>query len=331
MSQEIVHLAYSLWPGMDQYQQRIWSISNRIAGHDISNLLDAERKGQPAASEKLDEILSEVEIIFGSIPENVIARSPKLKWIQSPLAGTEQFLNPEVIASSVMVTKARIHEHQITEAVFNMILMLARHSLEYFRFQQQHKRVKVFPVILHSRTLGIIGLGNVGKSIARLAKAFGMRVIASKNHVEGKYTNVDMILPPSGLHQLLREADFVVLIVPLTQETKDLIGEEELKLMKPGAFLINVARGGILDEDALIRALKEHRIAGAALDVLATDPLPLPPDSPLWDLDNVIITPHMAGQRLDYAELLTDQFCRNLRRYLKGKELLNVVDKRLKY
>ena len=176
-----------------------------------------------------------------------------------------------------------------------------------------------------------MGLGPIGREAARLAKAFGMRVLATRRSAKrvGRARYVDIMLPASQLRQLLADSDFVVLALPLTPETNRLIGEEELQTMKPTAYLINIARGDIVDEAALVRALDEHWIAGAGLDVFATEPLPA--NSRLWEFPNVIFSPHIAGGMEDYDARATEVFLENLRRYLNGKQLLNVVDKRKGY
>lgn len=179
--------------------------------------------------------------------------------------------------------------------------------------------------------MGIVGLGSIGREVARLAKAFGMRVIATRRSAKliSRARYVDILLPREHQIELLSDSDFVVLTLPLTPETRRLIGEKELRAMKSTAYLINVARGGIVDEEALIHALNARWIAGAGLDVFATEPLPA--DSRLWELPNVIFTPHIGGATEDYVLRATKVFHENLRRYLNGKKLLNVVDKKKGY
>lgn len=310
----------------EELLSQIKAVSSRIQVSDIAPLAAAEKRGDTGARERINAILAEAEIFCGFFIDNLIVLAPKLKWIQAATAGTNQFLTPEVINGSVLLTKARIHDRQISENVFNYILMLARRSLDYFRAQEEKKALRFDPVILHRKTLGILGLGNIGKRVARLGKAFGMKVVATRAHPEIADPNVDVMLSSAGLPELLRQSDFVVNLLPLTRETENVIGEAELRLMKPTAFIINVGRGTTMDQEALIRALKEKHIAGAALDVFITDPGP-PPEE-LYELDNIIITPHVSGQRPDYMELLNRQFCRNLRRYIKGEELLYLVDKK---
>jgi phosphoglycerate dehydrogenase-like enzyme len=209
--------------------------------------------------------------------------------------------------------------------------MFTKKELYCFQLKQQKKWQRFDPGMLDSKTVGIIGLGDIGRETARLAKAFGMNVIAIRRsaHKESRAKYVDTLLPPGGLHQLLINSDFVVLSVPLTPATANMIGEAELRLMKPGAYLINIARGGLIDEPALIRALNEKWISGVALDVFAKEPLPA--DSPLWEMPNVIFSPHIAGDMEDYVLRATKLFCENLRRYLTGKRLINIYDRKRGY
>jgi len=316
----------------EEHRDLIRAVSSRIKLHEAAELVSAENNGDSRVRERLDAMLAEADVFYGfAHPNNLIGRATRLKWIQVPLAGVDPFLTQEIIDSQVIVTKAKIHERQISETVFTFILMLARKSLTHFRAQQQKKGGRIIPTVLHKKTVGILGLGNIGQAVARIAKAFGMKVLATKAHPEGRFVNVDKVLPSSGFREVLAQSDFVVILLPLTPETRNLIGETELRLMKPTAYLVNVSRGGVVDENALIRALSENWIAGAGLDVFTTDPGPLPADSKFWDLPNVIITPHNAGPRDDYVELLNRQFCQNLRRFMSGRELIGVVDKKLRY
>jgi D-2-hydroxyacid dehydrogenase (NADP+) len=320
-----------LAPSLER-QDRIKSVDKRIQLHDISEAVMADLANNSGARDNLDGIPSHAEIFFGARPlDDLIQKAPNLRWIHSPLAGIEPFLRDDIISSNVILTRASIHSEQISEAVFNMILMLARHSYDYFKQQQQSRWIRLSPTILHSKTLGIIGLGNIGKAVARLAKAFGMKVIATKAHPDGHYTNVDLVLGADKLGQLLGESDFVVVLVPITERSRNLIGEPEIQMMKKGTFIINVSRGGVVDEEALVKALNTGWIAGAAIDVFACEPSPLPPDSILWSIPNLIITPHIAGLRPDYDDLLIEQFIKNLKRYISGRPLENQVNKQLGY
>jgi phosphoglycerate dehydrogenase-like enzyme len=213
------------------------------------------------------------------------------------------------------------------EHVLGMMLMFVKQALVYFADKQDKVWEQHMPDQLYGKTLGVVGLGKVGEGIARAAKAFDMRVVATRRHVTEQETSqvVDALYPAEKLPEMLRESDFVVVTVALTRETEKLIGKRELRAMKPTAYIINIARGSVIDEVALTKALKEKWIAGAGLDVFEKEPLPQ--DSELWTLPNVIITPHVAGIMPDYNARAMDVFCENLRRYLAGQPLMNVVDR----
>ncbi|MBI4283054.1 MAG: D-2-hydroxyacid dehydrogenase [Chloroflexi bacterium] len=313
--------------------QQISSISPRIKLTDISDLARAEQRKDAAAKSQLDALLAEAEIFFGfRLPRNVLTRSPRLKWIQVMSAGVNMFLDAEMVASPVVMTNVSgIHATAISEFVLGLMLMFVKQSPLSFQSQQEKQWRRITPAGLRSKTVGIVGLGSIGREVARLAKAFGMRVLATRRSAKrvGRARYVDIMLPREQLGHLLAESDFVVLALPLTAETTKFFGEKELRRMKPTSYLINIARGGLIDEETLIRALDEHWIAGAGLDVFATEPLP--PDSRLWELPNVILSPHVSGHMEDYSLRATEVFCENLRRYLNGEKLLNVVDKKQGY
>lgn len=314
--------------------ERIKSVSSRVRLTDASELLRAEGKGDAAAAKKLDALLAETEVVYGfRLPQHLVRRAPKLKWVQVMSAGVDRFLADEEFRSSgIMLTNVSgIHAVPIGEFVLGLMLMFAKGAPQCFEMKQQRRWQRFNPTVLRSKTVGIVGLGSIGREVARLCKAFGMRVLATRRSVprSRRARYVDLLVPPDQLRQLLAQSDFVVLALPLTPETKGLIGEEELRSMKPTAYFINIARGEVVDEGALVRALEEGWIAGAGLDVFATEPLP--PDSRLWGLPNVIFSPHIAGGMEDYAQRATEVFCENLRRYLSGKRLLNLVDKRRGY
>lgn len=306
---------------------QINAVSPGIKAREVSDLAYAERRGNFSSKVKFDALLAEAEVILGvHLPQEITTRAPKLKWVQVPLAGSESALVPEIVKSPVIVTNSRgMHGTQVGELALALMLMLAKQAPLIFRLKQEKRWHTFIPALLHSKTMGILGLGAIGGEIARLAKAFGMRVVAAEaRKVRSRYA--DLVLPPEQLLEVLSQSDFVVNALPLTGETSRLIGERELRAMKPTAYFINIGRGGTVDEAALVRALEEKWIAGAGLDVFATEPLPI--ESRLWELPNVIITSHIAGQREDYDVLMTKMFCENLRRYLSGKRLLNIVDKK---
>jgi phosphoglycerate dehydrogenase-like enzyme len=196
--------------------------------------------------------------------------------------------------------------------------------------QRRHHWERFALDTLPGKTLGIVGFGHVGRAIARLARGAGLRIVAVRrtSALSGS-PDVDVVYPPAGLRTLLHESDYVVLIVPLTPETTGLLGKAELSAMKSGAVLINVGRGQLVDEPALVDALRSGHLGGAALDVFASEPLPA--SSPLWDLPNVLVTPHSMSTALGENELMVDLFCDNLRRYLAGEVLRNVFDRERGY
>ncbi len=281
---------------------------------------------------KAVSLAPEAEIMVGwNLPREAIAQAPNLKWIHSTAAGVDQLLFPEVLEREILVTTSSgIHAIPLCEHVFAMMLALSR-RLHYAIRQQIHRRWDRRGSVggeLGGGTLGILGLGHIGVELAKRAVAFEMRVIGTKR-TPSPVPFVERVLPPEGLDEVLMESDVVVIALPLTPQTRGLIGERELRLMKPTAFLINVGRGPIVQERALIRALREGWIAGAALDVFEQEPLPA--DSPLYDLENVILTPHVAGTSPRYMDRAIPLFCENLGRYLRGEPLLNVVDKKRGY
>ena len=285
---------------------------------------------------RADEFLSrlqEAEIICSYwMPVNWRHLAPHLRWLQCSGAGVDGLLPTGVLDPNcgvIVTTAAGIHAATISEYVFGSILMFNRNWSEMVRLQDRH----VWPRSaswynlgareLVDQALGIIGLGHIGRRIAQLGQAFGMRVLATHRTVrEGeKDPNVDELYPMEKLQELLRLSDYVVLAVPLTRETEKLIGEAELRAMRRHAYLVNVARGRVIDEGALIRAIQERWIAGAGLDVTKEEPLPA--SSPLYSMPNVILTPHISGLSVNYDKRLTALFADNLQRYRSGQPLRN--------
>jgi phosphoglycerate dehydrogenase-like enzyme len=250
-----------------------------------------------------------------------------LKWIQACSAGVERFLLPEVVASSVILTNAKgVYATPCSDHVIAMLLMFARRMNKFVRFQSARKWQKLELDELQGKSVGIIGLGSIGREIERKAKCFGVNVIGLSR---GERRSRDSY--SSELEALLKQSDFVVLSTPLTKGTSGIIGKDELALMKRTAFLINIGRGQLIRERELVMALKERKIAGAALDVFEEEPLP--PSSELWDMENVIITPHVAGDTKHMLEntRICNIFCENLKRYASGNPLINIVDKQAGY
>jgi len=277
--------------------------------------------------------LPDTDIFVGwSLRPQQLAAAPKLKWLHSTAAGVAQLMYPELRAGGIAVTNASgVHTIPIAEHVLGLLLALARRFPSCFRHQaarhwgqQDIWNEPIRPRELRGATLVIVGLGAIGREVARLARAMGMRVLAVTRSGRPAPELVDRVAPASALDAVLPEADFLVLAAPETPETHHRINAARLARMKPSAFLVNVARGSLVDEPALVAALREHRIAGAALDVAADEPLP--ESSPLWTLDNCFVTPHLSGAS-DWlwerqAELLLD----NLDRWFSGRELRNRVD-----
>ena len=258
------------------------------------------------------------------------ACSSRLRWIHSAAAGVGRLLFPALAESDVVLTNSRgIHGVTMAEHVIGVTLALLRSFPAVVRDQTAHhwpftdlKAIR----LLHGRHMVVVGLGAIGSAVAKAASALGMRVSGVRKHPEALLPDgVQTVKGPDGLLALLREADVVVLAAPLTSETRALIGRRELTVMKPTALLVNVARGKLVDQRALETALAGGAIGGAALDVVEHEPLG--PASPLWDMPNVLITPHTAGFREDYWDAVVDIFVENARRLAAGQPLLNVVDK----
>lgn len=253
--------------------------------------------------------------------------APNLKWIQLTSAGADRLLQSGFVGPDLIVTTASgLHATPIGEYVLAVMLMFAKGAPRFFRAQLRREWARFLPSELHGKTVGIVGMGNIGREVARLSKAFGCRVLGIRRSVTGRTSDehADEVLPPSELASLLRESDYVVLATPLTPETRGMIAEPQLRAMKPTAVLVNIARGAVVVEADLVRALREGWIAGAALDVFEREPLP--PDSPLWDFENVIVTPHISGGTEIYNRRAVGIFTDNIRRFLAREPLRNVVD-----
>ena len=286
-----------------------------------------------AARRSLLSVLGEAEVLLSSpiVPPELPQMAPKLRWLQLTSAGVDRLLESPILGSGITVTTASgIHAIPIGEYVLGAMLALAKGFPQAMAAQRERAWRPYLPEELHGMTVGIIGLGAIGREVARLARAFGMRVLACRRSCRQpqerppEAPEVDLLLPAADLPRLLAEADYVVLAVPLTPETRGLIGRDELAAMKEGARLVNVARGAVVDEEALVEALRSGHLAGAVLDVFQHEPLPA--DSELWDLPGVLLTPHVSGGTPRYMERAIELFCDNLRRYLSGQPLRNVVD-----
>jgi phosphoglycerate dehydrogenase-like enzyme len=280
----------------------------------------------PNSQEELVAEGADAEVLYGPLSEEVFPFFPKLRWVQSRSAGVERQLYPAFQKSDILLTNAKgIHAPYCAEHAFALLLGLTRGIHQYTRYQIAH-RWQGRPLIeIGGWTLGIVGMGGFGMQMAQRGKGFGMYVIAMDPYRTEVPAHVDELMSADQLPELMRRSDVVMIACPHTAETHHLIDAEALRLMKPTAYLINVTRGGVIDEAALVDALRAGRIAGAGLDVFEVEPLP--EDSPLWGMDNVIVTPHSAGQSQNRPRPTVELFCENLRRYFAGEPLRNVVDK----
>jgi phosphoglycerate dehydrogenase-like enzyme len=274
--------------------------------------------------------LAEAEIIAGwkrSMEEKALGSTTALRWIQTWSAGVDSLPLKEMENKNVLVTSANgVHAYPISETIFAMMLGLTRKIHAYVRNQGEKEwHHSGLNLEIHGKTIGIIGVGAIGKETAKIAKAFGMNVLGVR-HSGKEARNVDEMFKTEQLHDILPRCDYVVITVPLTEETREMFGEREFQLMKDSAFLINIGRGETIKEQELIDALKSKNIAGAGLDVFAKEPLEK--DSALWEMENVIITPHTAGSTEFYdSRVIDDIFIPNLKEYVAGNQPpVNLVD-----
>ncbi len=301
----------------------------------LSPQLEVVREVDP---ERARQELRDAEILLCFQLPGPLEEAGALRWIQLVSAGAEHIMEAGIEGSDVLVTTASgIHGTAMAEYTLGVMVMLARRMPLVVREAERHQwkpsRLRTYyGEELWGKTLGILGLGAIGQRVATVARCLGMRVIGLRRSggSEGLPQGlVDAVYGPEGLVELLSQSDFVLVALPLTRETRGLLGERELRAMKSSAYLINVARGRIVDESALARALREGWIAGGAFDVFAQEPLP--PDSEIWDLPNLIVTPHIAGGTLPYLDRAAELFRENLGRYLAGRPLVNVLDKQRGY
>jgi glyoxylate/hydroxypyruvate reductase A len=269
----------------------------------------------------------DAEVVYGwNFPAALLPRARRLRWIQQMGAGVERYLVAELPPHVVVTRAAGIFGPWMAEYTLAWCLFFTQRVEEFRRAQRRRRWAPRDPALLRGSALCVVGLGDIGRTIARAARGVGMRVLGV-NRSGRPVPDADRVYPAARLREALRRADWVVLTVPLHPGTRRLIGAPELGAMRRSARLINVARGAVVDEVALAAALRRRRIAGAVLDVFATEPLPR--RHPLWGLDNVVITPHIAGPSTP-AEI-GPIFADNLRRYVAGRPLRHVVDRRRGY
>ncbi len=282
--------------------------------------------------EALAPDFDEVEIAAGWLKPADLLRLANLRWAQHWAAGVDAFTgNPDIVAKQFMLTNGSgVHAIPITEHILAYLLSFARGLHCAVRAQVKREwgkpddpcRDDIFE--LPGKTMVLIGVGAIGERTARMATALGVHVIGVRRDPSKGAKTITEMVSPDRLLEVLPRADFVVMTVPLTEATRGMIGEPELQAMKRSAIVINIGRGGTIQEEALIRALQEGRIGGAGLDVFENEPLPQ--DSPLWDMSNVIITSHYAGHNPYYNERALNIFLDNLHHYIAGTALHNVVD-----
>jgi len=280
----------------------------------------------------MDEVPdTDIFVGFSLRPEQfLLAR--KLKWLHSTAAGVGQLMYPELRKSGIEVTNASgVHRIPMAEHILGILIALARRFPDCFRYQQQSLwaqqelwNAPIRPCELRGQILLFVGFGAIGREVAKMIRPLGMRVWAVTRSGRAEEGLAEQVFPASKLDEVLPQADFVVLAAPETPETRKMMGAREFALMKPSAYFLNVSRGALVDEPALISALEQRKIAGAALDVASQEPLP--PENPLWKLDNAFITPHMSAVSEHLWERQTDLLMENLERWFAGDELLNRVD-----
>lgn len=276
--------------------------------------------------------LPEADVFCGHakvpVPWEQVVRRGRLRWIQSSAAGLDHCLVPSVVQSEIVVTSASgVLANQVAEHTLALLTGLLRGLPTFFRARQVREFIRRPTRDLHGSTIGLVGLGGVGRRVAQVLHPFRTTILATDWFPVDRPPEVAELLPADALDALLPRVDILILCAPLTERTRGMIDAKALARLRRGAVLVNVARGPLVVEKDLVRALESGHLAGAALDV--TEREPLPPESPLWDLPNVVLTPHVGGQSARRIDDMTDFFCMNLKRYQSGQPLLNLVDKRL--
>lgn len=282
--------------------------------------------------EDVADMIGDAHIYVGSLNSETFSAAKNLRWVQSPSSGMNGYLKiPELVASDVLLTSASgTHGPGLAESALGMILAFTRGIRTSIFRQQEHawsmRELRPTLIELTGTTLGIVGFGAFGRHLAERAQVFGLNIIAVDMYPTNKPDYVNELWSVERLDDLLRKSDYVVIALPLTPETDNLINAEKIALMKPTAMLLAMSRGGIVDQDAVGQALRKKRLWAAALEV--TRPEPLPADSDLWDIENLLITPHIAGGTQYERQYVIDIFCENLDRFLASNlPLRNQVDK----
>ena len=308
-------------------EETIGRIKNAAPDTEISIIKDKDDWDQKKTS-----IAEDIEVIFGLRPAQWFREMPNLRWVQQTGAGANWLLDmPEVAASDLILTNASgVHAIPIAEHILALMFAFCRGLHLNIRSQMTKEWKRGGRVSeLDSSTLGVVGVGKIGEKTAEKAKGLNMKVLGVRRNPERESPYVDQMFGPDRLLEMLPECDWVAITAAMTTETAGMFGETELKAMKNTSVIINIARGSVIQEPVLIKALQESWIAGAGLDVFEQEPLP--ESSPLWEMSNVIATPHYSGATPYYVDRLLEIFIENLRRYQAGEPLINIVDKTLGY
>ncbi len=320
-----------------RHRDGVWNLP-RAQMERLAAEFPTVRFESPGTRAEADALLPEVDVVLGfAVRRENFALAKRLRWIHSTAAGVEWMLFPELVESDVTLTCSRgLHALSIAEHTLGVMLAFARqlHLSRDAQARRQWTQLEQWQAgpgfeELQGATVGIVGFGHIGRAVAEKCRAMGMRVLAVRRNPAPDPAPAHAQWGLDWLPELLERSDWVVLAAPHTPETDRLIGAAQLARMKPGARLINVGRGALVDEAALVDALAAGRLAGAGLDVYEHEPLA--DDSPLWSMPQVIATPHVSGLGPRYWERATEVFARNLRAYVAGRPLHNVVDKRAGY
>lgn len=285
-------------------------------------LPDADVRNAATPEETREKIFDCEAIVTGRLDAELLDDAPNLRWVQALSAGVDSYPRAELEERDIALTNASgVHAEPIGEQVLGYLLSFERRFLDSQTNKSRSTWERVEGGELRGKTLGVVGVGAIGTRVAELGQAFGMNVLGTKRDPSTMPAVVDEAFPADGYVDLCRRSDYLVLACPLTDETRGLLGMDEFRLMPSDAVLVNVARGEVVDEEALIRALQYKVVRGAALDVFETEPLPK--DSPLWDLSNVLLTPHMAGSTPKKAGRWAAIIGENHRRFGTGEEFKN--------
>ena len=285
-----------------------------------------------ARQEDLPRELLDADLFCGHVKVAVdwerIVSSGRLRWIQSSAAGLDHCMHPAVIESDIVVCSASgVLSDQVAEHTLALLGSILRRLPAFHDAQQGRTFVRQPTDDLHGKRVGIVGFGGVGRRVAELLAPYRVEIVATDYFSQSAPSHVEAVWSADALPDLLQRSEIVILCVPLTEETREMIGERQLALMPAGSVLVNVCRGDVLVESALVDALKQEHLAGAAIDVACEEPPS--GDNPLWNAPRLVITPHVAGQSAVRIDQMTDFLCDNLRRYQKNQPLRNLVDKRL--